>query len=149
LFGQTGGIFANRVLIVAVLSWAIAQALKVVFTLIVTHEFDAERIFGLGGMPSSHAAFVCSIATAVGIALGFHSVEFAIAFGFAMVVMTDAAGVRRAAGKQAKMLNEIVRDMVASGSGLTNENLKELLGHTPFEVIVGALLGVLIAVLIM
>ena len=142
-------LFANRVLLVGVLGWFFAQALKVVFTYVLERKWDFSRFFGLGGMPSSHAAVVCGLAAAVGISRGYYSAEFAIAFVLAGVVMTDAAGVRRAAGKQAAMLNKIVQDMIASGRGLSGETLKELLGHTPFDVLVGALLGVLIAFIVM
>lgn len=142
-------LFANRVLLVGVLGWFFAQALKVVFTYVLERKWDFSRFFGLGGMPSSHAAVVCGLAAAVGISRGYYSAEFAIALVLAGVVMTDAAGVRRAAGKQAAMLNKIVQDMIASGRGLSGETLKELLGHTPFEVLVGALLGVLIAFIVM
>ena len=137
----------NRVFWAAVASWFVAQALKVVFTYIVERRWVLSRFFGLGGMPSSHSAVVCSVAVGTGMANGFYSSEFAIAFILACVVMTDAAGVRRAAGQQAAVLNKIVQDMIESGRGLTSESLKELLGHTPFEVIIGALLGVLIGIL--
>ena len=142
-------LISNRVLVVAVICWFVAQALKVVFTYIVERKWDFSRFFGLGGMPSSHSAVVCGLATAVGLAEGFYSSGFAVAVILACVVMTDAAGVRRAAGKQAALLNRIVQDMIANGRGLTYETLKELLGHSPFEVTIGALLGVLLAVLIM
>ncbi|MDO4547424.1 MAG: divergent PAP2 family protein [Clostridia bacterium] len=139
----------NRIFWVAVASWFAAQGLKVVFGFIVERRWDLSRFFGLGGMPSSHSSVVCSVATAVGIQYSFASALFAVSFVFACVVMTDAAGVRRAAGKQAAVLNKIVQDMIANGRGLTTETLKELLGHTPFEVVVGALLGILLAILIM
>ena len=137
--------FRNQVLWTCVLSWFVAQALKILFTLFMERRLDLMRIVGLGGMPSSHSAVVCALATATGRVLGFDSVEFAICAMFAMVVMTDAAGVRRAAGKQARQINRIVEDMIQSGHGLTYETMKELLGHSPFEVAVGAALGVLIA----
>lgn len=142
-------LMANRVLMVAVAGWFFAQALKVVFTYLLERRWDLGRFFGLGGMPSSHSAVVCGVAAAVGIQMGFYSVEFAIAFVLACVVMTDAAGVRRAAGRQAAIINKLVQDMMASGRGFTYERLKELLGHTPFEVLMGALLGVLLAAIIM
>lgn len=94
-------------------------------------------------MPSSHSAFVTSLATAIGMTVGFDSVLFALSFAFAMIVMYDASGVRRAAGKQAKVLNAILEDL--NRRELHPERLRELLGHTPFEVVVGALLGILIA----
>lgn len=142
-------VISNRILWIGVTAWFIAQALKVVFTAILEKRWDLRRLYGLGGMPSSHSCVVCALATAVGAADGFYSVEFAISCLMAMVVMTDAAGVRRAAGKQAKVLNTIVQDMINAGSGLTTEKLKELLGHTPFEVLIGALLGVLVGFLLM
>ena len=143
-------ILSNRVLWVAVLSWFSAQLMKVLFTAVLEKKFDLMRLlFGLGGMPSSHSSTVCGLATAVGIARGFYSVEFAVCTMLAFIVMTDAAGVRRSAGKQAAVLNKIVQDMVAAGEWPTTEKLKELLGHTPFEVVIGALLGILVALVFM
>ena len=138
----------NQVLLTGLLAWFVAQGLKVVFTVIVDRRIDLTRRFGLGGMPSSHSAVVCSLATGCGLTCGFYSAEFAIAAILATVVMTDAAGVRRAAGKQAVQINRIVQDMIESGRGLTYENMKELLGHTPFEVLVGAILGIILAFLV-
>lgn len=143
-------IFTNRILLAALASWFAAQAFKVVFTYIIERRWKPERFFGLGGMPSSHSSVVCSVATAIGIQKGFYSAEFALAFVLACVVMTDAAGVRRAAGRQAALLNKLVQDLVVGDrEGIHYERLKELLGHTPFQVVMGALLGVLLAVLIM
>lgn len=141
-------ILSNRILWIGVLSWFVAQAMKIVFAAIIEKKLDFSRFFcGLGGMPSSHSAVVASMATSVGVSRGFYSVEFAISALMAMVVMTDAAGVRRAAGKQAAVLNRLVQDMFAGGKGPAYERLKELLGHTPFEVVVGALLGILIGLI--
>ena len=140
---------ANRVLWTGAVAWLIAQLLKVVFTALLEKRLDFTRLLGLGGMPSSHSAVVCALAASTGVARGFYSVEFAICCLMAMVVMTDAAGVRRAAGRQAAVINKIVQDMIANGQGLTNERLKELLGHTPFEVLIGALLGILIGFIMM
>ncbi|MEF9895580.1 MAG: divergent PAP2 family protein [Clostridia bacterium] len=142
-------IMGNRALMVGVVGWFVAQALKVVFTYILERRWDFGRFFGLGGMPSSHSAVVCGVAVAVGIECGFYSAEFAVAFVVAGVVMTDAAGVRRAAGKQAALINQMVQDLRQNGQGFTYEKLKELLGHSPFEVLMGALLGVLLAIAIM
>ena len=100
-------------------------------------------------MPSSHSAVVTALAVGVGIRSGFNSTLFAIACVLAVITMTDAAGVRRAAGKQAAMINKIVQDMIQNGGDLPNETLKELLGHTPLQVLVGALLGAVIAVLML
>ena len=133
----------NRVLLVASTCWFVAQALKVVFHLIIEQKLDFSRFFGLGGMPSSHSSVVCGLATSVGLSSGFYSPEFAISFVLAAVVMTDAAGVRRAAGKQAAVLNRLISEMFDPDHGISHETLKELLGHTPFEVLIGALLGVL------
>ncbi len=143
-------LLSNRVLWIGVIAWFGAQLMKIILNGILEKRWEFSRLFfGLGGMPSSHSAVVTSIATAVGIARGFYSVEFAISTFFAFIVMTDAAGVRRAAGRQAAVLNKIVQDMISGGKNLSSEKLKELLGHTPFEVIIGALLGVLIALLCM
>ena len=143
-------ILSNRILWIGVLSWFAAQFLKIVFTAILEKRWDFSRLFfGLGGMPSSHASVVCGLATSVGIARGFYSVEFAMCTMLAFIVMTDAAGVRRSAGKQAAVLNRIVQDLVEAGEWPTTEKLKEMLGHTPFQVIIGALLGILIALLFM
>ena len=119
-----------------------------VFTFVLVRKWDFSRFFGLGGMPSSHAAVVCGLAAAVGISRGYYSADFAIAVVLAGVVMTDAAGVRRAAGKQAAVLNRIIEDMFTNGKGWDDEKLKELIGHTPVQVVAGALLGVLIGVLL-
>ena len=143
-------LLSNRVLWIGVTAWFGAQLMKIILNGIIEKRWEFSRLFfGLGGMPSSHSAVVTSIATAVGIARGFYSVEFAISTFFAFIVMTDAAGVRRAAGRQAAVLNKIVQDMISGGKNLSSEKLKELLGHTPFEVIIGALLGILIALLCM
>ena len=138
---------ANRVLWAALLSWFSAQSIKFVLTYMMLHKFDFQRMFGSGGMPSAHSAFICALTTGILISRGAQSAEFAICVGLALIVMYDAAGVRRSAGRQAAVINQIVNDMSKRGNKLITENLKELLGHTPFEVIVGALLGILIAVL--
>ena len=138
----------NQVLLTGLLAWFVAQGLKVIFTVIVDRKIDLSRMFGLGGMPSSHSAVVCALATGCGLTCGFDSPEFAIAAILATVVMTDAAGVRRVAGKQAVQINLIVKQMIETGHGLTYENMKELLGHTPFEVLVGAILGIILAFIV-
>lgn len=133
------------VLVTSILSWFTAQVLKVIFTLIEKKRLDFRRFVGSGGMPSSHSAFVTSLATAVGLQNGFSSTEFAISTVFALVVMYDAAGVRRAAGQQARILNKLVEQWEKSDFSDTDKRLKELLGHTPKEVFAGALLGMAIA----
>lgn len=135
----------NQVLLTGILAWFVAQAAKVVLTLIVDRKIDLMRMFGLGGMPSSHSAVVCALATSCGLVYGFSGAEFAISAILATVVMTDAAGVRRAAGKQARAINLIVQDMIKNGARFNHENLKELLGHSPVEVTVGAILGIILA----
>ena len=103
---------------------------------------DFEVLATTGGMPSSHAAGVMGLSTTVGLICGFSSVEFAMAFGYALVVMYDAAGVRRAAGKQAACLNKIIMDIYKQELKEAGGRLKELLGHTPMQVLMGAILGV-------
>jgi acid phosphatase family membrane protein YuiD len=129
---------------VAIFSWAVAQALKVVFNYWKKKKIDFRRLVGAGGMPSSHSAFVCSLATGVALREGWNSSMTALAICFAVVVMFDAAGVRYAAGQQAAILNKIVEEYSQLGR-IQHKRLKELLGHTPFEVFVGALLGIAFA----
>ena len=122
----------------------VAQLLKFLGHLIKTRKVDFQVLATTGGMPSSHTAGVVSLSTTVGIICGFDSIEFAIALGYSLVVMYDAAGLRRATGKIAACLNKMRDDFYANGQ-VPNERLKELLGHTPFEVFAGALLGVYMA----
>ena len=134
----------NRVLLSCLTAWFIAQTIKITLTLYKDKKLDLTRFVGSGGMPSSHTSFVMSLATSVGKINGWDSPNFAIAIAFAFIVMYDAAGVRRAAGNQAKILNIIIEDL-AQHKPLGEEKLKELLGHTPKEVLAGALLGIIIA----
>lgn len=141
------GITQNEILLSAVAGWFVAQVLKTLIHLIVTKTFDPERLVGTGGMPSSHSATVCGLATAVGINYGTAGIEFALAAIFAIVVMYDALGVRRETGKQAKVLNEMMNLFNNMGTKMSTEDrLKEFVGHTPFQVIVGALIGFGLAV---
>jgi len=144
VFSIKSGIFTNKILWSAVISWAIAQALKIFTSLRQDRRIDWSKIMGPGGMPSSHSAFVTSLAVAIGLTEGWDSGMFAVSFVFAAVVMYDAAGVRRAAGRQARVLNQLMTIMLKEGH-VPATKLRELLGHTPFEVIMGALLGMLIA----
>ncbi len=137
----------NRILITALTGWLIAQIFKVILSLIVERKLDFSRFTGAGGMPSSHSALVMALAVAVGRSMGFGSVQFAIAFVFAGVVMYDASGVRRAVGQQAKILNMMVEHWQDDDIEFMNKKLKELLGHTPVEVFAGAILGIMIAVI--
>ncbi|MBR6400098.1 MAG: divergent PAP2 family protein [Firmicutes bacterium] len=133
--------FSNRLIGVSVLAWFIAQLIKIIIDLVRSKTIDWRLITSSGGMPSSHSSFVTSLATSVGLARGFDSADFAITFVLCMVVMYDAAGVRRAAGKQAAVINDIAEIMENYGFRM-DENLKELLGHTPVEVTAGAVLGI-------
>lgn len=139
----------NKVVGIVVLAWAVAQILKVIIALIEEKRIDFTRLVGSGGMPSSHSSFVTSLATAVGRIKGFESVDFAITAVLALVVMYDATGVRRSAGEQAKILNKIAEylDNPTDDEQFMEKKLKELVGHSPFEVFMGALLGIAIAVL--
>ncbi|MBQ9244942.1 divergent PAP2 family protein [bacterium] len=122
----------------------VAQLLKFLGHIFKTRKIDFQVLATTGGMPSAHTAGVIALSTTVGFICGFDSVEFAIAIGFALVVMYDAAGLRRATGRIAASLNKIRDDFYAQGQ-VPAERLKELLGHTPFEVFVGALLGAYMA----
>ncbi len=142
-------LLSNYILVTGVISWAAAQIIKTFLNFYVTKTFSAERLVGAGGMPSAHSAFVCSIAIATGKQCGVSSPVFALAAALAIVVMYDAMGVRRAAGEQAKTIN-ILTDALENALGnpdLVNDELKEFLGHTPVEVIAGALLGITIALI--
>ena len=139
--------FSNRVIQAAVLAWTIAQGLKVILTLIISRRFDGSRMFGSGGMPSSHSAMTCAMLMVIGFREGFASSIFALAFCFSGVVMYDAAGVRRSTGKNAAVINRLLERLASDGLVFDEEHLKELVGHTPLQVMAGALLGVLIGTL--
>ena len=138
-------ILHNQILMVALLSSLTAQGLKLAIDLIRSRKLNVTYLLSPGGMPSAHSALVGALATSVGMTKGWSSAEFAIACLFAIIVMYDAAGVRQAAGKQAKLLNQIVDELFQEEHNLNEERLKELLGHTPFQVLVGLSLGVSIA----
>jgi acid phosphatase family membrane protein YuiD len=145
--GTISAIIGNHIILSCVLAWAIAQAMKIVLELILEKKFDIERLTGSGGMPSSHSAFVVALAVAIGMREGYNSAIFALATGFACVVMYDAAGVRRAAGKQATVINALLLNF-SFHDEIADEKLKELVGHTPIEVIAGAVLGCVVAIII-
>lgn len=134
----------NEVLYVTLLSWFIAQISKVIITLIKEKKINFYRFVGSGGMPSSHSSLVMGLSTAIGLKQGFDSTQYAIALSFALIIMYDASGVRRAVGKQAIILNQIIGDR-QKHKPIVDKRLKELIGHTPVEVIVGAVLGIFIA----
>ena len=135
-----------RFLIVPIVTWFCIQAFKVIWDLVTTKKFNFKRILGAGGMPSSHSAVVTSLATLIGKNIGVGTPMFAMALIFAFVVMYDACGVRREAGKQAHILNEIVNTPGLSQVEV-NEKLVELVGHTPKQVIVGALIGLIVGLI--
>jgi uncharacterized protein len=128
-------------LLAPLVAWAIAQASKVILTSWRQRRLNLRVLAETGGMPSSHAAIVMGMTTAVGKHAGVSSAAFAIALIFSFVVMYDAAGLRRAAGRQAAILNRLVEDLVHM-RGMQEQKLRELLGHTPVEVVVGAVLGI-------
>ncbi|RKD27872.1 hypothetical protein SAMN02745883_00255 [Caminicella sporogenes DSM 14501] len=137
-------IFRNEILNVAITSWFIAQALKVIITLLTQKKLNLYRFVGSGGMPSSHSSMVMGLSTAVGLKNGWDSALYGVSLVFALIVMYDAAGVRRAVGKQAIILNKILEDKQKHRQ-IEEGRLKELVGHTPIEVFAGAFLGILIA----
>lgn len=136
----------NSIFWASMLAWLLAQSIKVILTLIVYRKIDIRRFIGAGGMPSSHSALVVCLAVSIGQTNGYDSSLFALAAISALIVMYDAAGVRRAAGKQAAVLNDILEEIQAH-RGVPQEKLKELIGHTPIEVFAGALLGMVVALL--
>lgn len=138
----------NRIFVAAICGWFVAQVLKTLIHMWFNRKFVAERLVGSGGMPSSHSATVCALAAAAGMEYGGGSFQFAMAAVFAIVVMYDAIGVRRETGIQARVLNEMMELFTKMGKEMSVEDkLKEFVGHTPLQVLMGALLGILIAVL--
>lgn len=144
------GLWENRILISAVTAWAAAQLIKTVIDTLLNRKFDFERLVGSGGMPSSHAATVCALVVAVCYNYGPASFEFTISFLLAIIVLHDARGVRLETGRQAELLNDIVRYLKDGGHNLPlpEKELKELIGHTPLQVGVGMLLGILTGIII-
>ena len=139
----------NKALICAVAGWFVAQVLKTLIHMLFTRQFVAERLVGSGGMPSSHSATVCALSTAALMTYGVGSYEFAISFILAIIVMHDAMGVRRETGIQARVLNELLDVFAAMDSDMSpQDKLKEFVGHTPLQVLIGSLLGITIAIII-
>lgn len=142
-------LFQNKILICAVVGWCVAQVLKTLIHLFFTRQFVAERLVGSGGMPSSHSTTVCALATATCYAYGPASFEFAISLILAIIVMYDAIGVRRETGIQARVLNEMLEVFADMGSDMSpQDKLKEFVGHTPLQVLMGAILGITIAIIL-
>ena len=141
-------LFQNQIFISAILGWLVAQVLKTLIHMIISKKFVAERMVG-SGMPSSHSATVCALATSSGIRYGGGSFEFAISVMLAIIVMYDAMGVRRETGKQGRVLNEMLEVFTNMGNQISaEERLKEFVGHTPLQVLMGALLGIIIALFV-
>lgn len=137
----------NKILISSVLAWALAQIIKTFINFLATREFNPERLFGSGGMPSSHSSTVCALVTSVAIEYGLENFEFAMAAVFAIIVMYDAMNVRREAGEHAKWINLITTTLQPDIP--FERKFKEYLGHTPLQVLMGAILGIVVAVVIM
>ena len=139
-------LFSNKVFVCAIAGWLVAQILKTLIHMFFTKKFVAERLVGSGGMPSSHSSTVCALATSSGILYGPSSFEFAISLIVAIIVMYDAMGVRRETGIQARILNEMLEVFADMGSDMSpQDKLKEFVGHTPLQVVIGAILGIGIA----
>ena len=139
-------IIQNKIFMTTLSAWIIVQATKVTTGVIRQRKFDFRWFVGTGGMPSAHASGASCLATAIGLEYGFNSPYFALAASFAIVVMFDAQGVRRATGRQARILNKITEDIYWRGR-IEDSRLRELIGHTPIEVVAGFILGTLIAII--
>lgn len=137
----------NPILLSALIAWTIAQVLKVLIEFITLKRWNWALLFQAGGMPSSHSAMVSASALSIGLFMGFDQPVFAVASILAMIVIYDATGIRREAGRQAALINTMIEDL-AKGKLDQHERLKEVLGHTPGEAILGMLLGLVLAVLI-
>ena len=143
----TAGWFGNRAFVAWLIACCISQSIKITLGVIRYHRFDFRWLFGTGGMPSTHASGVTALTTAIGLTQGVLSPLFAIAFVFAVITLFDAQGVRRWSGRQAQVLNKILDDMYFRRR-IQEERLKELLGHTPIEVLAGMGLGLATGLLI-
>ena len=142
-------ILGNQVLISAVLGWTVAQVLKTIIECVLNRSFNPERLVGSGGMPSSHSSTVCALTAASGMRYGAGSFEFAVCFVLSMIVMYDAMNVRMETGKQSKLLNRVFFENILELDGvILQERLKEYVGHTPVQVVAGAVLGIVIAALV-
>lgn len=141
--------FANKAFLAGLIAWFVAQVSKTIIYLIVNKKLRLERMFGGGGMPSSHSATVSGLCTATGMLYGGGSIEFAVTFCLAMIVMYDAMNVRMETGRQGKVLNDMLEIFQNMGKSISpEERLKELVGHTPTQVLAGCLTGILVAVVI-
>ena len=141
------GIFANPVLISGLIAWGIAQTIKVLLDYYTSKRWNWTLLLRAGGMPSSHSALVAAVTHAIGLYVGFETPLFALSSAVAIIVIYDATGIRRQAGQHAEIINAMIRDL-AHGHPLKQQQLREVLGHTPLEAMAGALLGLAVAQLI-
>jgi acid phosphatase family membrane protein YuiD len=141
------GILSNHVLLTALIAWALSQTLKVPLNYLQTRSWNWALLFTVGGMPSSHSALMTATAHAIGLHIGFDSALYALSIAIAMVVTYDATGVRQQAGKHAEIINTMIHDL-ATGHPLKGEQLREVLGHTPLQVVGGVLMGLTVAQLL-
>ncbi len=142
-----GSVFQNHALIAALIAMTLAQLIKPLSHLWMYHEWDPVQMFASGGMPSSHSAFVCSLALVTGMRSGFDSEVFAVAAVFGIIVLYDAANVRWQSGLHAQRINQILRELF-NGQPLSEETLKEVIGHTPRQVYAGAIFGLIVGLLV-
>ena len=134
-------VFSNPVVLCSLFAWMTAQVLKVPLYSLLEHKLDWKRLVGAGGMPSSHSAMVVALMLSVGFTTGFDTPIFGVCVVLSLIVMYDAIGVRRETGTQATMINRILKDVLVNGKRISDQDLKELVGHTPFEVVGGVLVG--------
>ncbi|NLD52204.1 MAG: divergent PAP2 family protein [Clostridiales bacterium] len=139
-----GALLRNDILVCAFVAWAVAQTIKVIIHMLVMKRFDWRRAFGMGGMPSSHTSFLVALTVMVAMREGMDSTIFALSLAITAVVIYDAMGVRYQTGKQSHVLNRILHRMLVEGKPLVDNDLQELIGHTPTEVFFGAVIGLLI-----
>lgn len=137
-------IFANKPLMAALLAWFLAQLFKPPLVFLRTRKWDFAQLLRAGGMPSSHSALVAGLAHGIGMFEGYRTPYFAISFALAMIVIYDATGIRRQAGRHAHIINQMINDL-AAGHPLKQEQLREVLGHSPMEALMGTILGIVTA----
>ena len=141
------GILTNHVVMCCLIAWFVAQAMKIPLYYRVEHVWDWRHFVGSGGMPSSHTSMVIALCIIVGAIDGFNTTTFGVCLVLATIVMYDATGVRRETGTQATVINQILKDVLINGKRISDEELKELVGHTPFEVLGGVVVGTVTALL--
>jgi len=146
-FTDFSEIFKNQIIIIALITYILNQILKLFVFFFTEKKWDVRRFIGAGGMPSTHSALSMCVAVTIGLSEGWNSPLFALAIVMAFIIMADAAGVRRETGEQAKVLNKIILEFFEERK-IRDKHLKELIGHTPFEVIVGAMIGIMMAYLL-